>query len=68
MVEVTVLLHDHGGGHGPPQRFSFGCLGECNQSRVFDAPKFVRLLGDDEDFHLTQAISPSTDGSDVRRS
>ena len=27
MVEVTVLL----------KGFSFGCLGECNQSRVFDA-------------------------------
>jgi hypothetical protein len=53
MVEVTVLL----------KGFSFGCLGECNQSRVFDAPEFANLLGDYENFHLTQAISPSTHGS-----
>ncbi len=53
MVEVTVLL----------KGFSFGCLGECNQSRVFDAPEFANLLGDYENFHLMQAISPSTHGS-----
>ena len=53
MVEVTVLL----------KGFSFGCLGECNQNCVFDAPEFANLLGDYENFHLTQAISPSTHGS-----
>ena len=53
MAEVTVVLK------GFPLDVSVSAI------RVVSliAPEFANLLGDYENFHLTQAISPSTHGS-----